>query len=37
MKSLQNVLELIGPGIYMTPIDLKDAFYSVAVHKNHQA
>ena len=37
MKSLQNVLELIGPGIYMTSIDLKDAFYSVAVHKNHQA
>ena len=37
MKSLQNVLELIGPGIYMTSIDLKDAFYSVAVHKNYQA
>ena len=37
MESLQNVLELIRPGVYMASIDLKDAFYSVLVHKNHQA
>ena len=37
MESLQNVLELIRPGVYMASIDLKDAFYSVTVHKNHQA
>ena len=37
MESLQNVLELIRPGVYMASNDLKDAFYSVAVHKNHQA
>ena len=37
MESLQNVLELIRPGIYMASIDLKDAFYSVPIHKNHQA
>ena len=37
MEPLQNVLELIKPGIYMASIDLKDAFYSVPVHKNHQA
>ena len=37
MESLQNVLELIRPGVYMASIDLKDAFYSVPVHKNHQA
>ena len=28
MESLQNVLELIRPGVYMASIDLKDAFYS---------
>ena len=37
MESLQNVLELIRPGVYMVYIDLKDAFYSLPVHKNHQA
>ena len=37
MESLQNVLELIRPGVYMASIDLKDAFYSVLSHKNHQA
>ena len=36
MESLQNVLELIRPGVYVASIDLKDAFYSVPVHKNHQ-
>ena len=37
MESLQNILELIRPGVYMASIDLKDAFCSVPVHKNHQA
>ena len=37
MESLQNVLELIRPGVYMASIDLKDAFYSIPVHKKHQA
>ena len=37
MESLQNLLELIRPGVYMASIDLKDVFYSVPVHKNHQA
>ena len=37
MESLQNLLELIRPGIYRTSIVLKDAFYSVPVHKNLQA
>ena len=26
MESLQNVLELIRPGVYMVYIDLKDAY-----------
>ena len=37
MESLQNVLELIRPGVYMASIDLKDAFYSIPVHKKQQA
>ena len=36
MESLQNVLYLIRQGVYMASIDLKDAFYSAPVHKNHQ-
>ena len=37
MESLQNVLELIRPGVCMVSIDLKHAFYLVPLHKNHQA
>ena len=37
MESLQNELELIRPGVYMASIDLKDVFYLVPVHKDHQA
>ena len=37
MKSVQNIFELIRLRVYMASIDLKDAFYSVPVHKNHQA
>ena len=37
IQSLQNVLELIRPGIYMESIDVKDTFHSVLVHKNHRA
>ena len=36
MEHLQNVFELIRPGIYMAPIDRKDAFYSIPVHKIHE-
>ena len=36
IELLRNVLELIRPGVRMASIDLKDAFYSVLVHKNHQ-
>ena len=37
IESLQNVLELIKPGVYMATIYIKDLFYSRPVHKNHQA
>ena len=36
-ESIENVLELIRPRVYMVSIDLKDAFYSIPVHKNYQA
>ena len=36
MESPQNVLELIILGVYMTSIDLKDAFYSIPIHGNHK-
>ena len=36
-ESIENVLELIRPRVHMVSIDLKDAFYSVPVHKNYQA
>ena len=37
IESLQYVFNVIRPGVYMASIDLKDAFYSVPVHKNHRA
>ena len=37
IETLQNVLELIRTGVYMASIDLKSAFYSVPVYKNHRA
>ena len=37
VESLQNVLELMTPWVYMASTDLKDVFYSVPVDNNHQA
>ena len=31
-----NIINLIKPNVYMTSIDLKDAFFSVSVHNDHQ-
>ena len=31
-----NVINLIKPNVYMTSTDLKDAFFSVPVHNDHQ-
>ena len=36
MESLQNVLQLMKPGVWMGSIDLKDAYYSVRVMESHQ-
>lgn len=36
METLQSILNLIRPDCYMASIDLKDAYYSVKMDKNHQ-
>ena len=36
MESINNVINLLQPNVYMASIDLKDAFYSVPIHKDHQ-
>ena len=36
MKLIQDALEVIRAGVYMEFIDLKDAFYQIPAHKNHQ-
>ena len=36
MESLQDVFKIIQPHCWMTNVCLKDAFYSVPIHKDHQ-
>ena len=36
MESINNVLNIIRPGVYMASIDLKDAFFSASIHPTHQ-
>ena len=36
MESINNVINLIKPNVYMTSIDLKDAFFSVPIHNDYQ-
>jgi hypothetical protein len=36
MKMLEDAIKLMRPGCYMASIDLKDANYTVAIHKEHQ-
>ena len=35
-ESINNVLNIIRPNVYMASIDLKDAFFSVPIHSTHQ-
>ena len=34
MESTNNIINLIKPNVYMTSVDLKDAFFSVPIHKS---
>jgi len=36
IESIQNVLNVVKPNAFMASIDLKDAFYSVPIYKEHQ-
>ena len=36
MESINNILNIIRPNVYMASIDLKDAFFSVPIHPTHQ-
>ena len=36
LESLQNVLNNIRPNCWMASVDLKDAFYTVLIHPDHQ-
>ena len=36
MKSLNDVFKIIKRGVWMASVDLKDAFFTVPVHKLHQ-
>ena len=36
MESINNVINLIKPNVYMTSSDLKDAFFSVPIHNEYQ-
>jgi hypothetical protein len=36
METLEAAIKLMKPGCYMASIDLKDAYYTVAIHTEHQ-
>ena len=36
MESLENVLNIMQPNIWMASVDLRDEFYTVPVHPGHQ-
>ena len=35
METLQSILSLIAPGCCLASLDLKDAYYSLAIHPDH--
>ena len=36
METLKQAIHLIRPGTYLASIDIKDAFYSIPIHRNHK-
>ena len=36
MDTLDSVVKMTKPGCYMASIDLKDAYYTLPVHPDHQ-
>ena len=35
MESIQNVIEILKPNVFMASVDLKDAFYSIPIASEH--
>ena len=36
IESINKVINLIKPNVYTASIDLKDAFFSIRIHNDHQ-
>ncbi len=36
MESLRQVIHMMKPGCFMASLDIRDAYYSVPIHKAHQ-
>ena len=36
MDSIQTVINMIAPNVWMASVDLKDAYFSIPIHKDHQ-
>ena len=36
MESIRHAIYVINPGMFLASLDIKDAFYSIPVHKTHQ-
>ena len=36
MESINQVIEIVKPNGYMASIELKDSFYSIPMHPEHQ-
>ena len=35
MESINHVIDIIKTGVYMASVDLKDAFYTIPIHRDH--
>ena len=36
MESIRHAIYMVEPGMFLASLDIKDAFYSISVHKTHQ-
>ena len=36
MESIQNVIDIVKPGVWIAKVDLKDAFFTIPIYAPHQ-